>query len=172
MSNAWDSLWYLFKIKRDKYILYIVSRTHAVAFHYEIWWDQPHSLLYASPISLLIPFQIDIRARQYIQHRWVRRDGSISAHVTTSSPRLKARAWCSDLCWDEQSRLPSDVVCIWSCQVLVVCEEENVCVWFDIWNKFRFNVGWASQATAQHRNSTETIISVCSAAFDITMYTC
>ena len=26
------------------------------------------------------------------QHRWVRRDGLISALVTTSSPRLKARA--------------------------------------------------------------------------------
>ena len=49
MSNAWDSLWYLIKSKRDKYIIYIVSRTHAVGFHYDIWWDQPisHFFLYA-----------------------------------------------------------------------------------------------------------------------------
>ena len=31
----------------------------------------------------------------------VHRDELISALVTTSSPRLKARAWCGDLCWDE-----------------------------------------------------------------------
>ena len=31
----------------------------------------------------------------------VRRDGQFSALVTTSSPRLKTRAWCGDLCWDE-----------------------------------------------------------------------
>ena len=33
-----------------------------------------------------------IRTRKYILHRWVRRDRLISAQVTTSSPRLKARA--------------------------------------------------------------------------------
>ena len=31
----------------------------------------------------------------------VRRDGLISALVTTSRARLQAQAWCCDLCWDE-----------------------------------------------------------------------
>ena len=39
-----------------------------------------------------------ISPKKYILHRWVRRDGLISALVTTSSPRLKARALCGDLC--------------------------------------------------------------------------
>ena len=69
----------------------------------DVWWDQPisHSLLHASLFSLILPFQIDIRTRKYILHRGKRRDGLISVLVTTSSPRLKARAWCGDLCWDQ-----------------------------------------------------------------------
>ena len=35
---------------------------------------------------------------------FVRRDELISALVTTTSLRLKARAWCGDLCWDEPSQ--------------------------------------------------------------------
>ena len=63
-------------------------------------------------------------------HRWVRRDGLISALVTTSIPRLKARAWCGDLRWDEpispsqrcrmhmscvDSYVPKRVLCIVLC---------------------------------------------------------
>ena len=47
----------------------------------------------ASLLSLILPFQMDIRTRKCIQHRWVRRDGLISALVTTSSPRLKDQDW-------------------------------------------------------------------------------
>ena len=56
---------------------------------WEVWWDQPisHFRPCASLISLLLPFQIDIRTRKYILHRWVRRDRLISAQVTTSSRR-------------------------------------------------------------------------------------
>ena len=64
----------------------------------DVWRDQPisHSLLYASLHSLILLFRGNI-------HTSTARcqDGLISALVTTSNPRLKARAWCGDLCWDE-----------------------------------------------------------------------
>ena len=44
-----------------------------------------------------------------------RRDGLISALITTSNPRLKAWAWCGDLCWDESIDCLSNVaICIYS----------------------------------------------------------
>ena len=51
--------------------------------------------------QLILPFQIDIRTVKFILRRLVRRHGLISALVTISSPRLKARAWCGNLCGDE-----------------------------------------------------------------------
>ena len=48
-----------------------------------------HSLTYASLLSLILQFDIEVREK-YIRHRWVCRDGLISVRVTTSSPRLKA----------------------------------------------------------------------------------
>ena len=66
----------------------------------DVWWDQPisHSVQNVWLLSLISPFQMDIFTRKYIQHCWRR---LISALVTASSTRLKARAWCGDLCWDE-----------------------------------------------------------------------
>ena len=77
-------------------------------------WDQPisKSLLYASLLSLILSFDIDIRTskeyhsiflgtRKDILHRWVRRDGLISALFAISSPRTNARAWYAHLCCDE-----------------------------------------------------------------------
>ena len=71
--------------------------------HYNknIQYNTIHSLQNDSSLSLISPFQIDIPRRKYAMHRWERRDELISAFVTTSSPRLKARAWCGDLCWDD-----------------------------------------------------------------------
>ena len=45
-------------------------------------------------VNVIYVSQCKRRTRKYILHRWVRRDGygEISALVTTSSPRLKARA--------------------------------------------------------------------------------
>ena len=60
-----------------------------------VWWDQPiwHSLIFASLISLILPFQIDIRTSKCILHRWYGETGwSLSwALVTTLSPRLNKR---------------------------------------------------------------------------------
>ena len=36
-------------------------------------------------------------------HKASRRDGLISAQVTTSSPCLQAMAWCADECWNQPS---------------------------------------------------------------------
>ena len=57
----------------------------------DVLWDQPTHTLHCS-----VWF-----TRFGCMHHWVRRDGLISAQVTTSSPRPKARAWCGDLCWDQ-----------------------------------------------------------------------
>ena len=54
-----------------------------------------------SPICFTSQFDFAVSDSKYILHCWVRRDGLISALVTTSSPRLESRAWCGDLCWDE-----------------------------------------------------------------------
>ena len=60
-----------------------------------------------SPIWFTAQFNFAVSDRHLYEkiHRptafLVRWDRLISALVTTSSPRLKARAWCGDLCWDE-----------------------------------------------------------------------
>ena len=44
------------------------SRTHAVDFHYETYGEisPSHTILYASLLSLILPFQVDIRTRKYM----------------------------------------------------------------------------------------------------------
>ena len=63
----------------------------------------PH--LTVSPVHFTVQFDFAVSDRyayeKCILHCWVRQDVLTSALVTTSSPRLKARAWCGDLCWDE-----------------------------------------------------------------------
>ena len=45
---------------------------HFVDSHYETYGEISHSLIYASLLSLIFQFQVDIRTRKYIQHPWVR----------------------------------------------------------------------------------------------------
>ena len=54
------------------------SRTHAVLSLRAVWWDKPilHSLLYASLLSLILPFWIDMRTKKCILHRWYGEMGS------------------------------------------------------------------------------------------------
>ena len=61
-------------------------------------YNQPisHSLIFASLLSLLLPFQLDIRTRKCI-----RQCETDLSDVTTWSTRLRVQAWCGDLCWDE-----------------------------------------------------------------------
>ena len=77
-------------------------RTHAAGFQYERYGEispsctRSFTLHSTELISLIFLFQI--------LHRWLSwlpRNTLISAQVTTPRPRLKARAWCCDLCWDE-----------------------------------------------------------------------
>ena len=74
----------------------------------DVWWDQTisQSLLYAPLLSLILPFPNNLTASL------VRRDGLISAFVTTSGHLLKALAWCEGLYWDELISPPNDAVCI------------------------------------------------------------
>ena len=83
---------------------HIHSRTHAAGFHYK--YNQPisHSLLYASLHSLIS----DTYSYEKIHTALlVRRDGLISAHVTTKpSPRLGLDVvTCPQM---NPSRLPND----------------------------------------------------------------
>ena len=80
----------------------------------DVWWDQPisHSLLFASLQCYIAVSDRSSYEKMYTASL-VRRDGLISALVTTLSPRLKARAWSGDLCWDEPiSHSLYDSVCI------------------------------------------------------------
>ena len=90
-----------------------------------------------------------------------------TATWTDLSTCNKIKVTCAEM---SPYRLPSDAVCIIiiSSGISRLWRDKCLCV---IWHLFRFNS--ASQATAQHWNSTETIISVCCTAFNITMnYTC
>ena len=51
--------------------------------------------------SCILPFQIDIRTRKYILHRWVLRDGLISAHRyhIKHSPKGSGLMWWLVLRW-------------------------------------------------------------------------
>ena len=75
------------------------SRTQAVGFHYEMYGEISPSLPISSALShfrFAAQFDIDISNRYSYEKihiaSLVRRHGLISALVTTSSPRLKARA--------------------------------------------------------------------------------
>ena len=82
------------------HVIHNYTIIYAVGFHYETYIEisPTLTLLFASLLSLILPFQIDIRTRKCILHRQVWRDGLISALVATSSPRLEAPARCGDLC--------------------------------------------------------------------------
>ena len=94
----------------------ILSRTHAVWLSLrDVWWDQPcsHYLLYVSLNSLILTFQIDIRPRKCILHRWY---GEVdwSQHFHHLSPRLKARVDVMTCAEMSPSRRTNDTVCIYS----------------------------------------------------------
>ena len=78
--------------------------------------------------SLILPFQGDNRTRKYILHSWVPRDGLISALVTKSSPRLKARA-CAEM---SPSRLRKDV---YAYNIIQYLEEEQTKCHFSVSSK-------------------------------------
>ena len=52
------------------------SRTHAVGFHYETYGEISSSRTPALLLSLILPFQKDIRTRKCILHRWYDKMGS------------------------------------------------------------------------------------------------
>ena len=62
-SVIWADKWKL------KYIMGC-SRTHAIGFHYETYGEISSSRTPALLLSLILPFQKDIRTRKCILHRW------------------------------------------------------------------------------------------------------
>ena len=93
----------------------------------------------------------------------LRRDGLTSALVTILRPRLKARAWCGDLCWDEpispsqrcrmhilsHHRWLSVCVSSWpyfKIQTLLMCDRENTAhvQWIRCWLKGSHLIDWMS----------------------------
>ena len=84
-----------------EFVNVVIRKVRAVGFHYETYGELIYaygsvgivgnlalSFLYASLLSLILPFQIDIRTRKYILHRSVRRNGLIhdsSCHYTKGS---------------------------------------------------------------------------------------
>ena len=79
------------------------SRTHTVGFHYETYGEISPSRTLSYAFSAQLNFSVSDRYSYEKIHTaslLVRQDGAISV-LTTSSLRLKVRAWCGDVFGDE-----------------------------------------------------------------------
>ena len=63
----------------------------------DVWWDQPISNSLYTTAQFAFAVSNGYSYEKIHTASLARRDGLI----TTSTPRLKARAWCGDLCWNE-----------------------------------------------------------------------
>ena len=79
------------------------SLTHASGFHYETYGEisPSRTLSYASLLSLILPFQIYIRQRKYILHRWYGDMGSSQHSSPHQALAMLGLDVVGDLCSDE-----------------------------------------------------------------------